>query len=287
MKRFVLIIFVLCVFAAASAQKPVRVCGEYTFSSDSKDLTQAQAEQIALQRARNAALTAEFNQTVYQSNTTVVTNRDGESTVDLYSVGGSDLRGEWIEDIGEPSFETTYEQGMLMVKATVCGMAREIVSAGINVELRVLRNGKEPKFESDRFNSGDVLYLWFRAPVDGYVTAWLLDRSNQTVYCLLPDVHSSHGAEPVNRNKEYLFFDFGNGDWNYTMECEREVEYNDLYLVFSPNSYSRMPEVEATADNMLQTISFKQFSEWITRCRTKDRDMVVEQRLIEIHKKKE
>lgn len=288
MRRIFSIALLVGVFATLSAQKPVNVCGEYTYYAPD-NVTPAQAKQIALQRARVAGLIAEFNQTVYQSNTTVVSNRNGEATTELYSFGGSDARGEWIEDSEAPKYEIFYEQDMLVVKATVCGKARAITSAGIDMEVRVLRNGLETKHESDKFNSGDDMYLYFRAPVDGYVTAWLLDRGSQRVYCLLPYRNMAQGAVEVKRDKEYVFFhqDRKLKDWQYideyTLTADAAVEWNEVYVVFSPNPYAKA--VSNVTDELApRELSFKDFSAWLTRSQTKDPDMKVSKHLIEIKK---
>ena len=288
MKRIAFIALALCVFTAAVAQKPVTVCGEYTYYAP-ENVTPAQAKQVALQRARVAGLIQAFNQTVYQSNTTVVTNRNGESSVDLYSFGGSDARGEWIEDTEEPRYTIIYEQDMLVVKAEVCGKAREIKSAGIDIEAQVLRNGIENRFESDTFNSGDDLYLWFKSPVDGYLTVWLLDRGSQTVYCLLPYRSSSQGAVEVKRDQSYVFFhqDRKLKDWQYideyTLTASAAVEWNEVYVVFSPNPYAKAT-VNASDALAPRELPFKDFSAWLTRCQTKDPDMTISKQLIEIKK---
>ena len=289
MKRIAFIALALCVFTAAVAQKPVTVCGEYTYYAP-ENVTPAQAKQVALQRARVAGLIQAFNQTVYQSNTTVVTNRNGESSVDLYSFGGSDARGEWIEDTEEPRYTIIYEQDMLVVKAEVCGKARKITSAGIDIQAKVLRNGTEPRHESDSFISGDDMYLWFLSPIDGYVAVYLLDRGTQTVYCLLPYRNSSLGAVEVRHDTPYLFFrqDRKLKDWQYideyTMTAEKAMEYNEVYVVFSPNKFAKAATAasEALAPRELP---FKAFAEWLTRSQTKDPEMTVTKRLIQIKKK--
>lgn len=289
-RRTVLLMVAIGILSAAVAQKPVTVCGEYTYYAP-ENVTPAQAKQTALQRARVAGLVQAFNQTVYQSNTTVATNRNGESTVDLYSFGGSDARGEWIEDTEEPRYTISYEQDMLVVKAMVCGKAREITSAGIQLVSRVLRNGTDPRMESDRFNSGDDMYLHFQSPVDGYLTVYLLDRETQTVYCLLPYRNASEGAVRVQHDQVYTFFhqDRRRQGWQYvdeyTLTAEREVEWNELYVVFSPNPFTKPSGTTATDALSVRELPFKDFSHWLTRCQTKDPAMTVNKHLIQIKKK--
>lgn len=289
MKNIMLIATILGIFSAAMAQKPVKVCGEYTYYAP-ENVTTAHAKQTALQRARLAGLIQEFNQIVYQSNTTVTTNRDGESSVDLYSFGGSDARGEWIEDTEEPRYTISYEQDMLVVKAEVCGKAREIKSAGIIFESKVLRNGTAPRFESDKFVSGDDMYLWFRSPVDGWLTVYLLDRNSKTVYCLLPYRNSPMGAAEIKHDQTYVFFqqDRKLKDWQYideyTLTAESSVEWNEVYVVFSPNPYAKAIG-NASGKIAPHEMPLKDFVKWLEHCRTKDKDMTVNKHLLEIRKK--
>lgn len=280
------VIILLGLGVLAAAQEIVNVCGEYTYYP-SEDVTLAQAKQTALQRARLEGLIKQFNETVYQSNTSVVSNRNGESSVDIYSFGGTDARGEWLEDTKPAEYTVFYEQDMLVVKATVCGKAREITSAGIDVEAKVLRNGLTPKYESSEFNSGDDMYLYFRAPMDGYVTVYLLDRGNQTVYCLLPYRNSPQGAVQVKHDEMYVFFkqDRKLKDWQYideyTLTAEKAVEWNDVYVIFSPNPYAKALAV-STDELAPRELSFRDFSAWLTKSQAKDKDMKVSKHLIKI-----
>jgi len=290
MKKLPLAALWLCVFTPSVAQKLATVCGEYTYYVP-ENVALEQARQTALHRARVAGLVAEFNQTVYQSNTTIVTNRNGESSVDLFSIGGSDARGEWIEDTEPPRYEVYYDQNMLVVRATVCGKAREIKKAGISVASRVLRNGTEPRFESAQFKTGDDLYLWFQSPVDGYVTVYLLDRNKQTVYCLLPYRNSPQGTVQVQHDKEYVFFkrDRKQADWydidEYTLTAEHEVEWNELYVVFSPNPYAKAVGGVAHTPQTARELPFDEFSKWLTKIHARDPEMTVRKHLIEVNSK--
>lgn len=289
MKRVLLMSLLLCCCTFVAAQEIVDICGQYTYYS-SENETPAQAKQTALQRARIAGLIKKFNLTVYQSNTAVVSNHDGDVSRDFYSYHGSDVRGEWIEDTGQPEYKIYYENDRLVVSVEVCGKAREIVAAGIEIETYVLRNGLTPKYQSDKFKAGDDMYLWFKAPVDGYVTVWLLDRGSQTVYCLLPYRNSSLGTVPVKHDQEYVFFhqDRNLKDWQYideyTLTADAAIEWNEVYVVFSPNVYSKATSV-VLGELAPRELSFKDFSAWLTNCQSKDRDMKVSKHLIEIKKK--
>lgn len=289
MRRFIPFFILLGVFSTVMAQKVANVCGEYTFYVP-ENVALQEAKLIALERARIAGLIKEFNQTLYETTTLVITNRHTGSTVDFYSFGGSDVRGVWIEDKDVPKYEISYEKEMLVVKVSVCGKAKETRSAGIAIETHVLRNGSEPKFESDYFKTGDDMFLYFRAPVDGYLSVYLLNREDQMVYCLLPYQSSSGGSVPIKQDKEYVFF-HPDRKWNEGQQVDElfvtadgPVEWNEVYVVFSPNSFVK-PITTITDERTPRELSFKDFSSWLTRCQTKDHDMIVEKRLIKIENK--
>ena len=293
MRRTLTFLFAISVFATALAQKPVKVCGEYTYYVP-ENVSLAAAKQTALLRARVAGLIEKFNQTVYMENTSIVSNKNGESSIDFYSYGGSMARGEWIEDTEEPKYTIFYEQGMVVVKASVCGMAKEIKSAGIDLKVHVLRNRWELQYESDHFYSGDSVYLYFQSPVDGYVTVYLLNRESQTVSCLLPYRNSPEGAVAVKHDKEYIFFhqdpntnnrynEFNEVD-EYTLFTNSDIEWNDLYIIFSQSHYTKAISHDEGSLSP-RKLSFKDFSDWIIRCINKDKEMVVKKFPITIQRK--
>lgn len=284
MKRIVLAAIFLGICVLAAAQSVVDVCGEYIYYVP-EDVTLGQAKQTALQRARLEALVKEFNETVFQRNTSVVSNRNGESSSDFFSIGGSDARGEWIVDTRQPEYDIRYDQemGMLIVKASVCGKAREIVSSKVAVDTKVLRNGLTPKYESSVFNSGDDMYLYFKSPVSGYVLVYMLDHGNQTVYCLLPYRNSESGNVRVQGDKEYVFFhkDKSQEGWQdvdeYTLVAENPVEWNDLYVIFSPQSLYKVSSKASDDKHIPKELSYKEFVQWIVKCKTQDSEMVINQ----------
>ena len=131
-----------------SAQKMRRVHGEYTYHVPD-NISLEEGKRIAIERAKIQAVADAFGTLVSQDNTTVVKNKNGKSSIDMLSIGGSDVRGEWIETIGEPKVEPFYEQNMLTIRVSIDGNAREIKNANVDFEAKILRNGTEKRFESD------------------------------------------------------------------------------------------------------------------------------------------
>ena len=202
--RYSIVILLLVLTSAAFAQKLKTVEAEYTYHAP-ENVTLEQARRTALDRAMIQALANEFGTIVTQQNSTRVENRSGQSDIDFLSIGGSEVKGEWIETIGEPIYNIRYEGNMLVVVCNVKGKAREIVSAGIDFQAKILRNGTDDKFESNQFRSGDDLYLSFQSPVSGYLAVYLVDADNQA-YCLLPYRDQTDGVYPIKANQQYIFF---------------------------------------------------------------------------------
>lgn len=177
---------------------------------------------------------------------------------------------------------------MLVVSVEVSGRIREIVSAGIDFTAKILRNGTEEKFESSEFRSGDDMYLYFKSPVDGYLAVYLLDETEQTVYCLLPYKASSEGTYQIEHDRPYILFSAKNeSDTScvvdeYTMTCTREVEFNDIYVIFSPNPFTKAISNEFENEILPRQLSFKDFQKWLVKNRKRDSQVSIINKHIKI-----
>lgn len=276
MRQFVLLL--LSIFCSAvSAQKVVTVEAEYIYHVP-ENVTLESAKRTALDRAKIQAIADEFGTIVSQSNTTRIDNKNGSSQVDFLSIGGSEVKGEWIETIGEPEYVISYEQGMLVITCRVKGKAREIVAAQIEFKAKVLRNGTEDKFEDDNFRSGDDLYLSFQSPIKGNLAVYLVDADRQA-FCLLPYRNQTEGIYPVKANLPYLFFNERLAPQEersyvdeYNMTCERSSEHNQIYIIFSPNQFAKAVDNNAN-DALPRQLSYEDFNKWLVKCRKYDKDM--------------
>jgi len=275
-------------------QKTVKVCGEYTYRAP-ENITPEQAKQIALERAKLQALADQFGTTVTQQNTTLVKNENEKSDISFLSLGGSEVKGEWLEDIKIEYGKLYYEQGMQIVKVSVCGKAREITGAGIDFSAKVLNN-TDSKYETDNFHNDEDLYLCFRSPVNGYLAVYLIDDS-ETAFCLLPYRNAPTGKVEVKAGKEYIFFSEKHADRNektivdeYTLSTEKTMEQNFIYIIFSPNEFTKANDAQATpalverAGGELRELPFADFQKWLAKNRQKDKDMKVEIKNLTIKK---
>ena len=277
-------IFSICCFS----QKTKTVSGEYTYYVP-ENIDLEKAKQIALERVKVQLIADEFGTVVSQNNATTVKNSNGKSDIAFVSVGGSEVRGEWIETIGEPEFKPSFDNGQMIIKVHIKGKIREIVSADINFKTLVLRNGTEDKYEDDTFKSGDDLFLSFTSPISGYVAVYLVDNDG-TAFCLLPYQNQEQGNVKINANERYVFFSEKLSPQNlkayvdeYTMTCSHSQELNQVYVVFSPNTFVKATDGKRE-EALPRELSNEDFQKWLARNRTKDKDMTYKKIAISIRK---
>jgi hypothetical protein len=128
-----------------------------------------EAKRTALERAKIQAIADEFGTLVSQSTSTIITNNNGESDTQFFSLGGSDVKGEWIETIGEPTFDIKFEDHYLILNCSVRGAIREINQEHIEISAKLMRNGTTSRYESFEFKAGDDMFLSIQSPVDGFI----------------------------------------------------------------------------------------------------------------------
>ena len=287
MKRSFLIFVLLSIVTITFAQKTEKVTATYTYHAP-ENVSLEEAKRTALDRAKISAIADAFGTLVTQSNSTIISNQGDQSDSRFLSLGGSEVKGEWIETTSDPEYDIRYEGNMLVVSVEVSGRIREIVSAGIDFTAKILRNGTEEKFESSDFRSGDDLYLYFKSPVDGYLTVYLLDETTQDVFCLLPYRGSGEGAYRIEHDQPYILFSAKNEQDNpsivdeYTMTCNRETEFNDIYVIFSPNAFSKANSNDSAEEVLPRQLSYEEFQKWLVKLRKRDRDAKVNNKQIVI-----
>lgn len=269
---YTLLLFLAFIPALADDVKIVE--GEYTYHAP-ENVTIEEAKRTAIDRAKIQALADAFGTTVSQHNSTIVDNRNGSSSINFHSIGGSDVKGEWLETIGEPAISISYEKDMLVVKVSIKGRAREIKTASIDLHTAILRNGTDEKYVSTEFKDGDDMYLSFLSPVNGYLSVYLVDAEHNA-YCLLPYRAQQEGIYRVEANRHYLFFKETLAPKEeramvdeYTMTCSHVSEHNDIYVLFSPNPYTKAADSSSSA-LLPRELPFEMFQKWLLNIRKRD-----------------
>ena len=268
------------------AQQIKKVVGTYTYYAPD-EVSLERAKRTALERAQLEAIAETFGTDISQHNSTRVSNKNGHSDIDFLSISSSDVKGEWIETIGEPEYSINYDRGMLVVKCTVKGSVREIVSVAIDIKAKILRNGTEDRFESSEFLSGDDMYLSFQSPVDGFLAVYLID-DNGDAFCLLPYRKQSNGIQKISANTPYVFFSAKDAMSNvrnlvdeYTLTSERCIENNQIYVIFSPNPFVKANDNDM-GELLPREIDGGSFQRWMTKVRRKDKYVNFSSKLITI-----
>lgn len=290
MRKISLLLILVVFVGSILAQKVKNVSATYTYYAP-ENISVEVAKRTALERAKIEAIANEFGTIVSQSNSTVISNRNGETNSQFYSFGGSDVKGEWIETVEEPKYEIQYSDKTLIIKCSVKGKAREIETAIIEFVSKPLRNGTDLKFESTEFHDGDDLYLYFQTPTSGYLAVYLLDEAAQIVYSVLPYKKQSIAAVPIDADKKYIFFSEKDADKidryfvdEYTLQCENEKEFNTLYILFSPSEISKQTGFDSSIDDKPNNIPFKDFRQWLSKMLSKDKQLQFKEISIAISK---
>lgn len=288
MKRIILSTLLLLVSVlGAFSQKMLTVDAEYTYRAP-EDVSLSKAKQNALERAKIQAIADAFGTIVSESNTLRMSNKNGRTDVDFMSIGGSDVKGEWIETIGDPQYQIEYDGETLVVTARCKGRIREILANEVDFSVKILRNGTDDHSESDTFFSGDNFYVSFSSPAAGYVAIYLVDVGNMAC-CLLPYRAQQDGIYSVKANQRYVFFNVDEAlpvekpivDL-YRMTTLFPVEQNQVYVIFSTQPFVKA--ADSVGNGQLRELKGENFQKWLAKCRKRDTNMSVKMFPITIKK---
>lgn len=281
MRYYFLIFLFLLISLYSLGQRVVTICGEYKYIAP-ENISIAEAKAIAIERARLNALAEEFGTTVSQTNLATTHVENGTTRSDFISLGETEVKGDWLGDTKEPEIITTYEQNTLVVYASICGKARAIQNAGVELLISVLCNG----IESERFYNNDKLSIHFKSPIDGYLSVFLCDDNVGVASCLMPYETEGGKARFVSKGQLYTLLSTKDPVYPYREETilvtQKKSEFNTLVFVFSPRVFS-MPITEQ--GEYLPELSVTDFRKWLRNNRVKDEEMQVVEKVVEIRTK--
>ncbi len=292
MKRLLFIVLLVCVTAFCIAGDIVRVSAIYEYVSNNPNETPMQAETNAFEAARQKALEDRFGLDVSQITNTLITNRTDDQTsiseTNVFSVGETAVRGEWIETLQEKVLEKNFTNGFWVIKVHVEGKARNYSTEKADIQYAFVRDVQDVE-SPVTFRDGNDLFLRFLSPIAGFLCVYLVDEE-QMAYCLLPYMSNQSGSQPIEANRDYIFFSpkFDKEAQEYTLNCERSSEQNMLLVIFSPNEFSKAADKQAGKnfrdEQLPRELTYEALMKWLSRNQTKDPDMVVRSSLITIRK---
>lgn len=283
-KSLLLILFIFPTILFAQSER--RVSGEYTYYAP-LNVSPDDAIAVAVEKAKIQALADAFGTLIDMHSSNMIQNANGKSNSSFLSLGESSVKGEWIGDTREPATDVVIEEGFMKASAKVWGMAREIVSAPIEISAKLLKQ-TDGQHDEDQFHHGDQLYLSFKSPTKGFLAVYQMDGKGES-YCLLPYAGDDDGTFSVKANKSYILFseehaDKGENCDEYNMTCEKgTLEQNLVYIVFSPNKFTKandeesnkVVDVNGNKELLPRSLSYADFQKWLMRCRRADKDMQV------------
>lgn len=292
MKRFFLIIcaLLICLVSLAGDIKHISITYEYT--SDNPNESPEQAEQTALQLAKQKALEECFGLDVVGITSTMQRNRqEGQqvsSTSDVFSLRETAVRGEWIETTTQKIIDKSFQKGFWHVKVYVAGRARNHSTDKPEIQYAFINNAHDRQ-NRDQYYDGDDIFLRFSSPVSGALCVYLVD-AEQNAYCLLPYQSATTGYELIDANQDYFFFSVTtdpNAD-EYTLNTMQSSEHNVLYVIFSPNAFTKAIDQQSgknwREEQLPRQLSYEDFMKWLARNQTRDENMVVHHEVITIRK---
>ena len=292
MKRLSLVISVIlkCLMSFAGDIKHISITHEYI--SDNPNETPEQAEQSAIFYAQQKALEEHFGLDVVGINSTLQQQRtegqDAYSSSNVFSLRETSVRGEWIETIKQRIFEKTFEKGFWHVRVYIEGRARNHSTEKPAIQYAFINNAHDRQ-NRDMYYDGDDIFLRFSSPVSGALCVYLMDEE-QNLYCLLPYQSATEGYHPIEANMDYLFFSsaYDSRADEYTLGCMKSSEQNALYVIFSPNTFTKAVDKQAGTnwrnEPLPRQLNYNDFMKWLARNQTRDENMVVRREVITISK---
>jgi hypothetical protein len=289
MKRlFIYIITWLAVLPCFAAHDIVRVSATFEYISDNPRETPEQAERTAFDRARLKALGDKFGVDVASVTNTLVVNNSSHAQNNTFALGGTSVRGEWIETLKEEVLDKQFTNGFWVVKVRVEGRARNYAAEKADISYVPVKDVQDLEAPVN-FRDGNDIFLRFTSPVAGHLCVYLIDEE-QNAYCLLPYMTQQTGSQPIEANKDYIFFSSRHDPeaQEYTLTCEKSSEQNALYVVFSPNDFIKAADKQGGKnfrdEQLPRELSYEAFLKWLTRIQTKDPQLVVKPTVLSIRK---
>ena len=292
MRNWNLLLLLLAVLPLGAAAQTREVSATTLYYADAGQ-SPKEAKQLAVDKARIEAIGKEFGTLITQD----AYNQMSEKGDYFLQLSTAELKGEWVKDLTPPEVKLVDvdRSDIFIYEAKVKGLARAVKNEAVDFETLMLRNVADKQSADTYFKEGDKFYLYFKAPANGYLAAFLIDEQ-QDVYQLLPYENMANGLLEVKHDKEYYFFSTRH-DTQYAHEDGMVVtcgsdpfELDRIYVIFSPKPFVKPVTggTEAIQDGELllpPKLSLKDFTSWMAKVYGRDKHMSRKVMRIKISKK--
>lgn len=286
MKKTIALIFLFFCWLTTDvmAQRTALVHGTYVYEvSDNDNITLKDAKRKCIELAKAKAIKDEFGEMITSDVIDSNVETNGEATSSYFWENTVAMaKGDWLRDTQDPEIRVEYINGKLVFTAEVWGEAGEIVQAKTELECVVQKDDAGKKVATSQYNSGERIYMKFRAPADGFLAVYLIvgdDEAN----CLLPYPKDSDGRFSISGGKDYNLFDkeLDPAAANYKLTTNRPLEDNQLVIIYSPHPFVKCNDISRDPRHP-NVINTHDFQKWLLRIQRQDRDMVVEKKYVRI-----
>lgn len=263
----------------ALAQKSVSTKGTSQVRMES-NMTKEQARDKAEDLAMINAVENAFGTYIEQDADIKVDN----GTVSYNIIGTTKVKGEWLrtrkkefkEDIQEQLDNDQRKEKIIWVRCNIEGEVRKIRSKA-NLEIISLRCPM-PECETTAFFDKQSFLLYFKSPVDGYLSVFI-DENSETTRRLFPYLNQGNeSAVKIEGDKPYWLFTntkdlnrFPSKADEIELYTYSAIEYNNVYVLFSPSTYYKpiLTDAVLLPDGYVlpKAISTSKFQEWLSDCR--------------------
>ena len=296
-RYFFIFLFFIVSIGIVQAQKIVRASGSAQVRQE-RNMTFEDATNLAIEKAKINAIESVFGTYVEQQ--TDMTIEDGITSYNI--IGTTRVKGEWIETINDPQIKTINrkedskfgKQDVIYVKCNIKGKVRKVRPRAM-LKYEIL-NSPNVQSRSSDFIEGEQLYLYFKSPVDGFLSIFLED--DEAVYRLLPYANmrsDNKNGVHIQSDIGYLFFSPDHNSFTKSLADEMimtltkdRVEYNYVYIVFSHEKYIKpsLQKSHQTHDKIIPaSLSHHEFESWISNNKISSESFQVIKKKIGIKKK--
>ena len=218
--------------------------------------------------------------------------------------GSTKVKGDWIEMLDEKYIEEPQwietKAGKELITWITCeikGRVREASTPKAMIAYETL-NCPDIRCGTGEFLSGERVYLYFRTPVEGYLSVFLEDE--EAVFCCFPYLSMKGeqlSAVKVNSDVRYILFSENQKDNLFSLTVDkpelytnRETEVNNVYIIFSEIPYLKpILENEKQFDDQSgyvipRSLSKKDFNRWLAENRARNPGFLDVKKQVKIHR---
>lgn len=302
LKNILVAALALAGVASAFSDEKVTATGHYYAPLSMPPL---QARQEAINRAQIDAIRNAYGSSVSQTSLSITGTGEDGGRDSYYAIGECDVRGEWIETIGDTIWNIVPRERETLYEVTLKGRIREIPGGRADLDVRLLFNGTDKdrdQIRNSTYRVGDYMYIYFMSPIDGYLAVYLGDDDDAlTMQCLVPYEGMTDGVFPVKGGQEYVLFSKDTAEDSLRpltrrikMNARNASDINQVYVIFSPNKFVKAPDTANMANTVTdpktgkeisllpRQADFTTFQKWLSRNRKRDRDLQIVKTLVNV-----